>query len=551
MKIKTLAGLITAAALLTACGGGDINIDAETNDSSVDNSVNNSNNNSGGSNTDADCAAYTLNDTVYEGFFDGVNCTYDTNFVDINKPLTVNVTFPKLAGNGVHFFDGSLVVGQDYADTAAMNADGIMQGGDGASIIIQAGATLAFGPGEFINIARGSQIFAVGSKAEPITLTGKDDVNGVLSSPEDDQSWGGVIINGFAVNNQCAYTGNRGEAGFALNGECSNLFEGTEGITPVHSGGDNDADNSGRLEYVVVKHAGSEVATGKEINGVTFNAVGNGTIVNNLEVYSSYDDGVEFFGGSVDINNYVAVYVRDDSIDVDEGYNGTVDHALVVQSATNGNHCVESDGLGGYGSAGDADRIAQGLNSAATIRNLTCIISPQEDGTHGDGTGLRIREAHFATIQNALITTAYMADGVAADTDDNYCVRIESTEGLQAAVDGELTIEESIIACQDLTKGDALPNATTIQQFLEASNDVMQTLEAGQDPTQASEPNIQILNGFYSLPLADMVVNGGATTVTPTNGRSYIGAVVAAEDWTADWTYGLHVGNRGQALWFE
>ncbi|SMF47099.1 hypothetical protein SAMN02745866_03025 [Alteromonadaceae bacterium Bs31] len=558
MKIKSLVALFAVSAALVACGGGDINIDAQTNDNSNDNSTNNSNNVNvgGGSQEESTCASYTIDDSVTEGFYNGTDCVYSSSFVDIDAPLLADATFKALPGSGVHLFDGSLVVGQSYSSTADMNSAGITEGGDGPSITIEAGAVLAFGAGDFININRGSQINAIGSKTRPIILTGKDDVNGTLSSPEDDQAWGGVIINGFAVNNNCAYTGNRGESGFAMSAECSNLFEGTEGITPVHSGGDNDADNSGRMEYVVVKHAGSEVADGKEINGVTFNSVGNATVVNNLEVYSSYDDGIEFFGGAVDITNYVAVYVRDDSIDVDEGYIGTVDTALVIQSETNGNHCVESDGLGGYGTPGDADRIAQGLNSAATIINLTCIVSPQAEGTHGEGAGLRIREAHFATIQNAIVTTAYLADGkteddASDDTDGNYCLRLESAEGLQAAVDGELMIEESIFACHDLSKGDDLPDGNTQVQFLQASNDVMQTAVTGQDPTAGSEPNIVILDGFYSVPLVDMVVDGNVSTVTPVDGRAYIGAVLAAEDWTTDWTYGLHIGSRGQALWFE
>ena len=66
--------------------------------------------------------------------------------------------------------------------------------------------------------------------------------------------------------------------------------------------------------------AGFEVAPGDELNGVTFNAVGSGTIVENVEVYSAYDDGVEFFGGAVNVTNLVALYVRDDSIDFSDGY---------------------------------------------------------------------------------------------------------------------------------------------------------------------------------------------------------------------------------------
>ena len=175
---------------------------------------------------------------------------------------------------------------------------------------------------------------------------------------------------------------------------------------------------------------------------------------------------------------------------------------------------------------------------------------PNGTGTHDPGQGMRIREAHFPTIQNALITTAYKGDVKLADDDYNYCVRIDN-EGLQAAQDGDLKIESSIIACQDLTDGGDLPNGTTQLQFLQASNDTYQSLEAGEDPTADANANLEILKGFYSLPLADMKVNGAAPTVTPADGRAFIGAVTEDDDWTAGWAYGLDPANRGQGLWFE
>ena len=114
---------------------------------------------------------------------------------------------------------------------------------------------------------------------------------------------------------------------------------------PSQYGGNNNAESSGSLKYVVVKHTGFEVAPGDELNGVTFNAVGSGTTVENLEVYSTYDDGVEFFGGAVNVTNLVAMYVRDDSIDFSDGYVGTVKNALVIHPPQNSNNCIEGDNI--------------------------------------------------------------------------------------------------------------------------------------------------------------------------------------------------------------
>ncbi len=95
----------------------------------------------------------------------------------------------------------------------------------------------------------------------------------------------------------------------------------------------------------MIKHTGFEVAPGDELNGITFNAVGSGTTVENVEVYSAYDDGVEFFGGAVNVTNLVAMYVRDDSIDFSDGYVGTVKNALVIHPPQNGNNCIEGDNI--------------------------------------------------------------------------------------------------------------------------------------------------------------------------------------------------------------
>lgn len=548
MNTKSLLCVSALAAILAGCGGsgGDINIAPSTTDNSVDNSVNNT----GGDNDSNPCASYELDGVTFQGFLSGDDCIYDTSFVDLDKPLMVDLDIPAIPG--VHIFQGSLVVGENFSNDADMAAAGITQGGDGPVLTIAAGETLAFqSSDDYFVINRGSQIFAEGTEINPITITSVSDAVDGTVGPEDVSEWGGMIINGFGVTNKCSYTGTRG-VDLALDGECHVAAEGKAGAGQTHYGGDNDADNSGILRYFIVKHTGALVDVGNELNGIAFDAVGSGTTVDYIQAYSTFDDGVEMFGGAVDISHYVATYVRDDSIDIDEGYIGTFDYALVIQSEGDGNRCVESDGIGSYSKKDQAtidDFIARGLNSAATIKNMTCIVSGQEVGTHEPGQGLRIREAHFPTIQNSLITTAYSGDELLGDDDFNYCVRIDD-EGGQAALDGDLVIEESIVACQDLVDGD-LNGSSTLDWLNASGNDTMQTAEAGEDPTADSNANLQILDSFYSLPIGDMVINGGPVTVTPTEGRAYIGAVSQDDNWIAGWTYGLQSTNRGQPLWFE
>ena len=326
--------------------------------------------------------------------------------------------------------------------------------------------------------------------------------------------------------------------------------------------GDNDRDDSGILRYVVVKHTGATVGNGDELNGISFGGVGNATVVDNLQVYSTYDDGVEMFGGSVNINNLVAVYVRDDSIDIDEGYNGTITNALVVQQENDGDHCIEADGLGSYSGLDQAtkdDFIARGLNSAPTISNLTCIVSANEAGTHSDGSGWRLREGIHPTISNALVISSFGANDVSS-SDDNYCLRIDSDETIAAAVAGDLSLNSVIFSCQEPSRGTPIGAFADEQLWAESNGnqfaaDAVAASGAALNPTAAADTSLQLLEGpqsVYSISWATSFVDGAApiATTQPTAG-DLLGAVSAADDWTRPWAYGIDPDNRGQALWFE
>ena len=409
MNRTQLFTVVGSALALAACSSGDVNINPAT---AVTGSNNTTINNSGGGNPNQNCASFVRNGQTLQGTDDGNgNCTYGSSFVGPQNNLDVDLFIPALPNGGVHIFTSSLFVGETYRTQQELADAGITEGGDGPTLTIEAGATLAFQTNsDFMIINRGSRILADGNANNPITFTSVSDINGTVL-PEDVQQWGGIVINGFGVSNKCSYEGVRGEAGFQLTPgtECSIEAEGSVGDDESQYGGDNDTDTSGILRFVRVKHTGAQVANGDELNGISFGGVGSGTVIENLQVYSTYDDGVEFFGGSVDLTNLVAVYVRDDSIDIDEGYNGTITNALVIQQENDGDHCIEADGLGSYSGLDQPtkdDFIARGLNSAPTINNLTCIVSANEGGTHSDGSGWRLREGIHPVINDALVMSA-------------------------------------------------------------------------------------------------------------------------------------------------
>ena len=593
MKIKLLASAVTLAAL-TACGGGDIKIDAANNSVSTDNTDNsvgdNSNNvtNSGGNpgGNEIVCASYTdENNQVQSGIEVDGNCEYSSAFVSAENPILVDITFQNI-GDGAHIFDESLYIGQNYSSLADAAAAGITRGGDGPTLTIRAGVTLAFNEQKALGITRGARIDARGTASAPITVTGVKDVQGNLDSPEEFGTWGGMVVMGFGFYNDCTYaTGwdfNDPATLTLTDADCTADVEGLEGTATLQFGGAVADDNSGVLEYFIVKHAGSELSTGDELNGITFGAVGTGTTINNLEIYSNVDDGIEFFGGGANVTNYVALYVRDDSIDLDGGYYGTIQNALVIQgnapalagaadSATKtGAHCVESDGHTGDVAGNVFD---EGYTGRATINNLTCISSAKgvrEAGNSDPGAGINLEERHELTVNRSIVTTAYTADATQDFSGDapvaidpaqvdftNYCFQMEDDTDLANADAGLININTTIFMCSDISASKARTGDVTLptsgntgQQFLESQDNVVATGVAADGSTPPNSTNFNILNGFYSVPVSMMVVDGTAVDFADDT-VTMIGAVSEDNDWTAGWTYGLHEGNRGQALWFE
>jgi len=563
MNHRPLLGVILTGVLLTACSSGDINIAPQT---TISNPTVASPVGSG----DENCASYTNNaGQIIQGVSDGnANCVYSPAFVSNILPLEVDMNIPALPNGGAHIFEASLFVGNSYRTDADLQAAGISQGGDGPTLTIEAGATLAFKTSkDFMVVNRGSRVVAIGRVDAPITFTSESDIDGTVGA-EDVQQWGGMVINGFGVTNKCRYLGTRGEPGFALDGECHVDSEGSSGNDENQYGGDNDDDSSGQLEYVVVKHTGATVGNGDELNGITFGAVGRNTIVRNLQMYATFDDGIEMFGGSVNFENYVAVYVRDDSIDIDEGWNGSITNALVIQSETDGNHCIEADGIGSFGDLTAAvveDMILRRLQSSPIISNLTCIISANgpDTATHDPGAGWRLREGVTPIINDSLVIASFgTTDSTSGN--DNYCLRIDN-RSQDAALDGSLQLNSVLWSCGENTRGQTLASSG-VSEAAFATDDATYG-QGGQfhpviagatvSATANGNPELQLLGGnlaIGSLSWNTSLVDNAAPVATsaPSSGPgSHLGAFAVGADWTAGWTYGIHAENRAQPLWFE
>ncbi len=564
MRITSLLFCGTAALGLAGCGSGDINISPST---SVGDTTINNPPASGGPAANP-CASYTnTGGQTIQGSPSGDNCVYSPAFVDSGNNLLSDLFIPALPNGGAHIFQGSLFVGNTYRSDAAMAAAGIAQGGDGPELSIEAGTTIAFEDNSsFLVINRGARIFAVGRADAPITITCTADLVGDLDNdPERVECWGGMVVNGFGITNQCEYTGTRA-AGNLQTSECHVDSEGSAGLDENQHGGSNPSDSSGRLEYFIVKHTGAEVGNGDELNGITFSAVGSNTIVRNLQVYSTFDDGIEMFGGSVSFENVALVYVRDDSIDFDDGWDGTIQNALVIQSETDADHCIEADGIGNFSTLDSAtieSIIAQGINTRSVINNLTCLGTPSSTGTHSEGSGWRFREGVFVEINDSLMINSFKAPEGAAGT--NYCLRIDN-RSQQALLDGDIQFNSVIFACNTPTGGS---NAALIRQAVtDNTGAIFANITGAKDPTAAgADTDLQLLEGttpVFSIDFDTMVVNDAMLTrppfvranwndePVPGSFNAYIGALSQGDvNWAQGWTFGIFPGSRSQPLWFE
>ncbi len=390
--------------------------------------------------------------------------------------ITANVT---LAAGADYVLDGRVRVGVDNTTAATLTVE------PGVRIYGKSGA-------DFLVVTRGSKIEANGTAANPIVMTSVQDI---IGSPTAAGQWGGLVLLGNAPSNKCD------QANLAA---CEIQAEGEAG--PY--GGANANDNSGTLNYVVVKHAGFEVIPDNELNGITFAGVGSGTKCSNIQVHQNVDDGIEMFGGSVSCKNVVLTANGDDSVDWADGWNGKLQFVLVKHAAdgAKANRGIEADNQSGNFTATPV--------SNPTVANLT-IIGNSFDGDD-DSEGVLLRAGTNAQLANFIITGPETM---------GECLEFDSDETKALAAAGSLTMTHSVIACAEPFKGDLGNGTTTEQWFLSQTGNSVAANQAA------------VLNGIFTI---------DATTPKDMSALDsffdavdFIGAVEAGNDWTAGWTVGL------------
>ncbi|MBT24322.1 hypothetical protein N9V06_05225 [SAR86 cluster bacterium] len=307
---------------------------------------------------------------------------------------TYNDSF-QMKASATHILSGPVKIGDDTTSP---------------TLTIDAGTTLRGESGkDSLNILRGAKILAKGTATNPIIMTSASD-DGTLAADAQAQ-WGGLQIMGKATQN-CT------EAEKNADGICERSAEGFD-AGAVKYGGNDDNDNSGELSYVVVKYAGYAFTSENELNGIAFYAVGDATKVNYIRVHNNKDDGIEFFGGTVNFKYAYLTGNQDDSFDYTNGWRGNAQWVIIDQNtpdpATASNNRPDNGmEFDSNGKANDATP-----RSNPTISNFLIIGNTEK---HGELVHLRAG------------TSATLVNGIIVDKSDlGPCIEIDDAATFNAA----------------------------------------------------------------------------------------------------------------------
>lgn len=251
----------------------------------------------------------------------------------------------------------------------------------GGTLIIPAGTRIEAtgGTSAYITIEQDGKIYANGTATAPVVFTSPSATPG---------SWGGIVICGKApINKGTTATAEVGNATY---------------------GGTVANDNSGVLKYVRIEYAGAIFTADKEFNGLSLFGVGNGTTIDYVSAFNGSDDGIEFFGGTVNVSNIVSISNEDDAFDWTEGWNGTATN-IYTKRRTNGvgNRGIEADNNSNDNNANP--------RSNPTIKNATFI-----GGTTGEADALKLRVGTYGTFDNLVLSNWTTGINVEHDASVSY-----------------------------------------------------------------------------------------------------------------------------------
>lgn len=263
--------------------------------------------------------------------------------------------------------DLELTTGEEYSLESALIVP------DGITFTVNPGVVVkaATGSDVYVAVLQGGKINAEGTSSNPVIFTS------ATATPEAGD-WGGVILLGKAPINSVA------------GGDATSTSE----IGGLPYGGSQEDDNSGVLKYVRVEYSGGAADAASENNGFSFYGVGSGTTIQYIQAYEGADDGVEFFGGTVNASFVSVIGSQDDSIDWTEGYTGSLTNVYIEHGLAH-DKGIEGDGF-------NTD-IGNNSNpvfwSAPNVSNLTIV----GRGSSNENEAIRLRAGTRAIFSNVLL----------------------------------------------------------------------------------------------------------------------------------------------------
>jgi hypothetical protein len=287
---------------------------------------------------------------------------------------------------------------------------------EGGVLNIPAGTTIKAQQGfsSYILVLQGGKINVRGTASAPVKMIADKESAG-------QGYWGGLIINGRAPLASPSEVGS------------------TEVNSAYVYGGTNAADNSGELTFLILGNTGARSSADVEHNGLTLNGVGNGTKISDLYIYDGADDAIEFFGGSVNVNNLLAVNSDDDMFDFTQGYNGTLKNAYGIweagySSSESDPRGIEADGNLDGGYSGHPNQSDFRVENMTVDLRLAAVSFEAADKPKRMQDVIKIRRGAKATVVNALVKGSGTVEDLVDLTDSKGVAAVGTTISLTNAL---------------------------------------------------------------------------------------------------------------------
>ena len=453
--------------------------------------------------------------------------------VKISGPIIGDLTLQEGVG---YFLDGLVTVGQD-----------IGTGGTRGVLTIPKGVKIYGGEVDGrksqLVVSRGSQIIANGTEGQPIVFTSlkerEREKGWVAANPNATGEWVGIIINGLAPINNCIELGGSRQY-------CQNDGEANSG----KYGGNIKTDNSGKLKYVRVEYAGIFYTAEDRSNGIAFQGVGSGTEVSHIQVHNNGDDGVEFFGGTVSANNVVITGASDDSIDWTDGWQGTMQNVLVLQTEDVGDRMIEADNrsataphelprskpkIANFTLIGNGEKDAILLREGTGVELYNGIVVGAKTGiVFGDEATYGMLNTPHSSDQGRVVIESLILNNEAETKDLAGASRAVTAADIKSRLGR--TLEDVNINNTNFIPGPAIGsvpklNSDGLPLYLASNNRELTATEVEQRHRPVSPLTVTVALG--SLPLANLSSVDGLQWTD----KEYIGAFSPSETVNENWAY--------------